>query len=324
MPLKIVFMGTPDFSVPALKAIHAAGHDVVAVYSQPPRPAGRGMAERPSPVHLEAAALGIPVRTPRSLKDAEQQTLFADLRADAAVVIAYGLILPAPILAAPRLGCFNVHASALPRWRGAAPIQRAIMAGDIETAVMVMRMEEGLDTGPVGLTDTVSITADMTAGELHDALSARGAKLIVAALAKLENGTFVTVPQPDRGVTYAAKIDKKEAEIDFAKPAAEVHNHIRALSPFPGAWFEAALPGSRPGRIPERIPERIKVLRTTLAEGSGAPGEVLDDKLAIACGEGAIRLLEVQRAGKKAMTAEELLRGFVVPPGTSIGRNQAG
>lgn len=312
MSLKIVFMGTPDFSVPALEAIHAAGHDVLAVYSQPPRPAGRGMAERPSPVHAKAAALGIPVRTPRALRDADQQTLFADLRADAAVVIAYGLILPMPILAAPRLGCFNVHASALPRWRGAAPIQRAIMAGDTETAVMVMRMEEGLDTGPVGMTKRVPIAPDMTAGELHDVLASRGADLIVRALAALENGTFVPVPQPDEGVTYAAKIDKKEAEIDFARPAAEVHNHIRGLSPFPGAWFEAAPPGGKP--------ERIKVLRSTLGEGRGQPGEVLDDRLTIACGEGAVRLAEIQRAGKRAMTAEEFLRGFTLPRGTRLGR----
>ncbi len=311
MSLKIVFMGTPDFSVPALEAIHAAGHSVLAVYSQPPRPAGRGLAERPSPVHAKASALGIPVRTPRSLKDAAQQALFADLEADAAVVIAYGLILPAPVLAAPRLGCFNVHASALPRWRGAAPIQRAIMAGDHETAVMVMRMEEGLDTGPVGLTKTVPIGPDTTAGELHDALARRGAELIVAALAALDNGTFDALPQPAEGVTYAAKIDKKETAIDFTKPAADVHNHIRGLSPFPGAWFEATPAGGKP--------ERIKVLRSTLGEGGGGqPGEVLDDALTIACGKGAIRLIEIQRAGKRAMTADEFLRGFTMPRGTRI------
>ncbi|WP_072395510.1 methionyl-tRNA formyltransferase [Hyphomicrobium sp. CS1GBMeth3] len=313
MPLKIVFMGTPDFSVPALKAIHDAGHDIVAVYSQPPRPAGRGMAGRPSPVHAHAESLGLPVRTPRSLKDAEQQTLFADLGADAAVVIAYGLILPSAVLAAPRLGCFNVHASALPRWRGAAPIQRAIMAGDTETAVMVMQMDKGLDTGPVGLTKRVPIGLDMTAGELHDLLSRRGAELIVTALTELEHGKFVPVPQPEDGVTYAAKIDKKEAEIEFAKPAPEVHNHIRGLSPFPGAWFEATPAGGKP--------ERIKVLRSTRSEGRGVPGEVLDDTLTIACSEGAIRLVEVQRAGKRAMSAEEFLRGFTMPPGTRLGRS---
>jgi len=312
MPLKLVFMGTPDFSVPALEAIVAAGHDVVAVYSQPPRPAGRGMAERPTPVHAKAAALGIPVRTPQSLKSPEEQAAFASLGADAAVVIAYGLLLPAAVLAAPRLGCFNVHASELPRWRGAAPIQRAIMAGDAHTAVMVMRMDEGLDTGPVGLTDVVPITPDLTAGELHDLLSERGAALIVKALADLEAGTFATLAQPAEGVTYAAKIDKKESQIDFSKPAAEVHNHVRGLSPFPGAWFEATLQGGKP--------ERIKVLRTTLVEGQGHPGAVLDDKLAIACGEGAVRLVEIQRAGKRAMTADEFLRGFTIPRGSRIGR----
>jgi len=312
MSLRIVFMGTPDFSVPALEAIHGAGHDVLAVYSRPPRPAGRGLAERLSPVHAKAAALDIPVRTPRSLKEPEQQTLFADLKPDAAVVIAYGLILPKAVLATPRLGCFNVHASALPRWRGAAPIQRAIMAGDTETAVMVMRMEEGLDTGPVGLSKTVPIGPDTTAGELHDTLARRGADLIVTALRSLADGTFRTVPQSAEGVTYAAKIDKSETGIDFARPAAEVHNHIRGLSPFPGAWFEVAPPGAKL--------ERIKVLRTALGRGGGPPGEILDDALTIACGEGAIRLVEIQRAGKRTMTAEELLRGFALPRGTRIGR----
>ncbi len=311
MPLKIVFMGTPDFSVPALEAIVTAGHHVPAVYSQPPRPAGRGMAERPSPVHAKATSLGIPVRTPKSLKSPEEQTLFADLGADAAVVIAYGLILPRAVLEAPRLGCFNVHASELPRWRGAAPIQRAIMAGDAQTAVMVMRMEEGLDTGPIALTDIIPIAPDVTAGELHDTLSARGARLIVEALAKLEAGTLTAVPQPAEGTTYAAKIDKKEAKIDFAKPAPEVHNHIRGLSPFPGAWFEATPVGGQP--------ERIKILRTAVVEGRGSPGEVLDDKLAIACGQGAIRLIEIQRAGKRAMSADEFLRGFTIPRGARVG-----
>ncbi len=310
MPLKLVFMGTPDFSVPALEAIVAAGHEVVAVYSQPPRPAGRGMAERPSPVHAKAAALGIPVRTPRTLKAPEDQAAFAGLGADGAVVIAYGLLLPRTVLDATKLGCFNVHASELPRWRGAAPIQRAIMAGDERTAVMVMRMEEGLDTGPIALTDLVPITPNVTAGELHDTLSEHGARLIVEALAKLEHGALETVPQPADGITYAAKIDKKESQIDFAKSAREVHNHIRGLSPFPGAWFEATPPGGKP--------ERIKVLRSELAKGQGAPGELIDDKLAIACGEGAIRLVEVQRAGKRAMSAEEFQRGFALPRGTRI------
>ena len=274
------------------------------------------MAERPSPVHAKAEALGIPVRTPRTLRDADQQALFAALNADAAVVIAYGLILPKAVLDAPRLGCFNVHASALPRWRGAAPIQRAIMAGDSETAIMIMRMEEGLDTGPVGLSEMVPISSDLTAGELHDILSASGAELIVKALANVEAGTFSPVPQAENGVTYAAKIDKKEAEIDFARPAQEVHNHIRGLSPFPGAWFEVATQGGKP--------ERIKILRTSLVEGSGTPGEVLDDRLTIACREGAVQIVEAQRAGKRAMKADELLRGFSLPRGTIIGRNQAG
>jgi methionyl-tRNA formyltransferase len=316
MPLRIVFMGTPDFSVPALEAIHAAGHEIAAVYSQPPRPAGRGMAERPSPVHAKAQALGIPVHTPRTLRDADQQSLFAALNADAAVVIAYGLILPKAVLDAPRLGCFNVHASALPRWRGAAPIQRAIMAGDSETAVMIMRMEEGLDTGPVGLAEMVPISPDVTAGELHDILSARGAGLIVNALANVEAGIFSPVPQAESGVTYAAKIDKKEAEIDFARSAQEVHNHIRGLSPFPGAWFQVATQGGKP--------ERIKILHTSLGKGSGTPGEVLDDRLTIACQEGAVQIVEAQRAGKRAMKTDELLRGFSLPKGTIVGGNQAG
>lgn len=311
MALKLVFMGTPDFSVPALAAIAEAGHEIRAVYSQPPRPAGRGMAERPSPVHAKADALGIPVRTPRSLKSADEQQAFANLEADAAVVIAYGLILPAAVLAAPRHGCLNVHASALPRWRGAAPIHRAIMAGDTETAVMIMRMEEGLDTGPVCLTDPVPIAPDITTGELHDKLARRGADLIVKALAALEAGQLDCTPQPDEGITYATKIDKAESRIDFTRPASDVHNHVRGLSPFPGAWFEAAPEGG--------TPERIKVLRTELVDGSGAPGEALDDRLAIACGKGAVRLVEVQRAGKRAMTANDFLRGFAVPRGTRLG-----
>lgn len=311
MPLKLVFMGTPEFSVPALDALAQAGHEILAVYSQPPRRAGRGMAERPSPVHARADALGFPVRTPRSLKDSSEQEAFAALGADAAIVIAYGLILPMPVLAAPRHGCFNVHASALPRWRGAAPIHRAIMAGDTETAVMVMRMEEGLDTGPVCMTDPVPIGPNVTTGALHDTLAEHGARLIVKALETLEAGRLECTPQPEEGVTYAAKIDKAESRIDFGKPAADVHNHVRGLSPSPGAWFEAAPPGG--------TSERIKVLRTELADGHGTPGEALDDRLAIACGTGAVRLLEVQRAGKRAMTGEEFLRGFPVPRGTRIG-----
>lgn len=310
MPLNVVFMGTPDFSVPALERIIAAGHKVLAVYSQPPRPAGRGMADRKSPVHLAAEAHGIPVRTPPSLKKPEEQEAFANLNADAAIVIAYGLLLPKAILDAPRFGCFNLHASKLPRWRGAAPIQRAIMAGDMETAVMVMHMDEGLDTGPVCLSETIPIDQHITAGELHDILSARGAALTAAALAQLEAGTLTETPQPDEGVTYAAKIDKKEGRIDFTRPAREVHDHIRGLSPFPGAWFEAAPAG---GPL-----ERIKVLRSEVIEAAGEPGAAIDNQLAIACGDQAVRLLEVQRAGKRAMTAEEMLRGFSFPKGSRI------
>lgn len=309
MTLRIVFMGTPDFAVPTLAEIIGAGHEVVAVYSQPPRPAGRGMAETPSPVHRFADSAGLPVRTPLSLKGADAQQAFAALEADAAVVVAYGLLLPDAVLQAPRLGCFNLHASALPRWRGAAPIHRAIMAGDVETAVAVMRMERGLDTGPVCLAEPVAIPPDMTTGELHDVLAQRGASLMVRALGALERSALDCVPQPADGVTYAAKIDKAEARIDFARPAAQVHNLIRGLSPFPGAWFETDAGGKR---------ERIKVLRSQLAEGSGAPGEVLDDKLTVACGEGAVRLVDLQRAGKKPMRAQEVLRGFALPPGTQL------
>lgn len=314
MPLRIVFMGTPDFSVPTLAEILGAGHEVVAAYTQPPRPAGRGMAEQKSPVHRFADSAGIPVLHPNSLKGEAEQEAFAALGADAAVVIAYGLLLPAAVLAAPRLGCFNVHASALPRWRGAAPIQRAIMAGDQETAVMAMRMDEGLDTGPICLAEPVPIGDDTTAGELHDVLAERGASLMVRALSALERGSLDCQPQPSEGVTYAAKIDKAEARIDFTQPASAVHNLIRGLSPFPGAWFEAATAGKR---------ERIKVLRSALvsgsgAAGSGAPGEILDDQLTVACGDGAVRLVELQRAGKKPMAAEVLLRGFALPRGTQL------
>jgi len=309
MTLRIVFMGTPEFSVPTLAEILGAGHEVAAVYTQPPRPAGRGMAESKSPVHRFAESAGIPVRTPMGLKGKPEQSAFAELGADAAVVVAYGLLLPAAILAAPRLGCFNLHASALPRWRGAAPIQRAIMAGDTATAVAVMCMEQGLDTGPVCLAEPVAIPPDMTAGELHDVLAQRGASLMVRALGALERGSLDCRPQATGGVTYAAKIDKAEAHIDFGKPAREVHNLIRGLSPFPGAWFEAGVESKR---------ERIKVLHASLAEGSGRPGEVLDDQLTVACGEGAVRLVELQRAGKKPMGARELLRGFALPPGTLL------
>jgi methionyl-tRNA formyltransferase len=309
MVLRIVFMGTPDFAVPTLAEILSAGHEVAAVYTQPPRPAGRGMDERRSPVHDYAESSRIAVLTPRSLKSTEEHARFGTLAADVAVVVAYGLILPKPILDVPREGCLNLHASALPRWRGAAPIQRAIMAGDSETAVMVMRMEEGLDTGPICLAERVPIGADATAGQLHDELARLGAGLMVRALAALERGSLVATPQPDVGVTYAAKIDKGEARIDFSQPARTVHNRVRGLSPFPGAWFEVAVEG--------RV-ERIKVLRSALAAGGGPAGTVLDDALTIACGTGAVRLVEVQRAGKKTMTADELLRGFPLAPGTRL------
>ena len=310
MTLRVVFMGTPDFSVPTLSEILAAGHEVVAVYAQPPRPAGRGMAETLSPVQRFAAAAGLPVSTPKSLRTAEMQERFRAHAADVAVVVAYGLILPPPVLEAPRLGCFNVHASALPRWRGAAPIQRAIMAGDAATAVMVMRMEAGLDTGPVCLAEQVIIGPDETAGELHDRLSLIGAGLLVRALAALERGSLLATPQPAEGITYAAKIDKAEARIDFARPAAEVHNLIRGLSPFPGAWFEVTVEGRS---------ERIKVLRAVRAAGTGAAGTLIDDVLTVACSSGAVRLTELQRAGRKPMPAAELLRGFALRRGMRIG-----
>ena len=310
MTLRIVFMGTPDFSVPTLAEIIGAGHEVVAVYSQPPRPAGRGMDERKSPVHVFAEASRIPVLTPKNLKGVPEQAAFVAHDADAAVVVAYGLILPKAVLDAPREGCLNLHGSALPRWRGAAPIQRAIMAGDARTAAMVMRMDEGLDTGPVCLVDAIEIGPNMTAGELHDPMARRGADLMVRALAALERGSLVCTPQPVEGVTYASKIDKDEARIDFAASAATVHNRIRGLSPFPGAWFEA--------QVQDKC-ERIKVLRSQIDPGSGAePGTLLDDHLTVACGSGAVRLVQVQRAGKKPMSADELLRGLPLRAGSRL------
>lgn len=297
--MKIIFMGTPEFSVPTLTEIVSSGHEVLAVYTRAPKPAGRGQAERKSPVHLAAEGFGIEVRTPRSLKGADEQAAFAALDADVAVVVAYGLILPAPILEAPRYGCLNLHGSLLPRWRGAAPIQRAVMAGDTRTGVMVMQMDEGLDTGPVGLVDEMPIGPDMTAGELHDKMMLVGADLMGRALPALERGSLDFTPQATEGITYAHKIEKSEARIDFSKPAHEVHNLIRGLSPFPGAWFELELGGA---------PVRVKALRSTLAAGSGAPGTILPD-LTIACGDGAVRLVTVQREGKSAMDAATFLRG---------------
>ncbi|MGQ0672761.1 MAG: methionyl-tRNA formyltransferase [Hyphomicrobium sp.] len=311
MPLNLVFMGTPGFSVAPLAALIDVGHRIVAVYSQPPRPAGRGMVPRPSPVHEYAAARNLPVLTPTSLRSVDDQSAFVAHGADAAVVVAYGLILPRPVLRAPLHGCFNIHASALPRWRGAAPIQRAIMAGDRETAVMIMAMEEGLDTGPVCATERVAIGDETTAGELHDLLSAAGARQIVSAMAELEAGTLRALAQSAEGVTYAAKIDKSEARIDFRRPAEVVHNLIRGLSPYPGAWFEMAPDGG--------APERIKVLRSRLLPGiSGTPGEWLADGMSIACQGGALKLLEVQRAGKRPASAEDFRRGFKVAPGRRV------
>jgi len=307
--MKLVFMGTPDFAVTVLDALVIAGHEIVTVYSQPPRPAGRGYAEQPSPVHQHALALGLDVLTPLSLKAPEEQQRFAELGADAAVVVAYGLLLPRAILAAPRHGCFNVHASLLPRWRGAAPIQRAIMAGDGETGISIMRMEAGLDTGPVCLTVKLPITPETTFARLHDELAKLGAAAMVEALAKLEKGTLHCELQLTGGITYARKIDKGEARIDFHRLAMGVRNHIHGLSPFPGAWFS----------IPDRGRDlRVKVLRAEVLEGSGTPGEVLDDRLTIACGAGAVRLLEVQREGKGPMSAEAFLRGLPVAAGTRL------
>ena len=311
MPFRVIFMGTPDFSVPTLRALAEAGHEIVAVYTQPPRPAGRrGLELTPSPVQREAERLGVEVRTPISLKPEAEQQAFRDLGADVAVVVAYGLLLPRPILEGTRLGCYNGHASLLPRWRGAAPIQRAIMAGDAETGMMVMKMDVGLDTGPVALTARVPIGPDMTAGELHDELMGVGADLMVEALDRLERGELTLTPQPEEGVVYAAKIDKAETRIDWTRPAVEIHNHIRGLSPFPGAWCEAAVGGKA---------ERLKILRSVLVAGTGAPGTVLDDRLTVACGDGAVRLTEVQRAGGRPVPAEEFLRGAKMEPGTMLG-----
>ena len=301
MPLRLVFMGTPDFAVPTLLEI-ADQHEIVAAFTRAPRPAGRGLAPQQSPIAREAARLGIPIFTPKTLKDATAASTIGALNANSAVVVAYGLILPKAILDCFPLGCFNLHASLLPRWRGAAPIQRAIMTGDNGTGVMVMKMEEGLDTGPIAMADPAPIGADITAGELHDELATRGARLTTVSLAALERGSLQLTPQSNDGVTYAHKIEKSETRIDWAKSWSEAHNHIRGLSPFPGAWFEAADVG------------RVKVLRSTKGEGAGKPGQILDDRLTVACRDGAVRLVEVQRAGKQPMGAEEFLRG------TPIGR----
>lgn len=307
--MRIIFMGTPDFAVPTLRAVLDAGHEVVAVYTQPPRAAGRGMALRKSPVHDYAAQAGLTVLTPERLKSSEEQQRFRAFNADAAVVVAYGLILPPPILAGTRYGALNIHASLLPRWRGAAPINRAIMAGDGETGVSIMRVDDGLDTGPVCLTERLPIGPEMTAGELHDALAAKGAHLMVEAFAALERGRLDCKPQSSEGVTYAEKIDPAESRIDWSRPAREVHNHIRGLSPHPGAWFELELNSKV---------ERVRALRSTLAQAEAPPGTVLDERLTIACGDGAVRLTQVQRAGKRPMSAEDFLRGVQLAPGTAL------
>ena len=307
MPLRVIFMGTPEFSVPVLRAIAEAGHEIPAVYTQPPRAAGRrGLELTPSPVQREAERLGIETRTPTSLKGETEQDAFRALQADVAVVVAYGLLLPKAILEAPRLGCLNGHASLLPRWRGAAPIQRAIMAGDTETGMMVMRMEEGLDTGPVAMVEKCAIEPDMTAGDLHDRLMSIAAVLMAQALSRLGTNTLASTLQAHDGVTYARKIDKSETRVDWTRPAAEVHNHIRGLSPFPGAWCETEIGGRT---------ERLKLLRSTLSQGAGESGGILDDRLTVACGSGAIRLVEVQRAGGRPAAVQEFLRGAKLEKG---------
>ncbi|MBS0470343.1 MAG: methionyl-tRNA formyltransferase [Proteobacteria bacterium] len=305
MALRLAFLGTPAFAVPTLAELIAQGHDIACVYSQPPRPKGRGLETDPSPVHKLALAHKIAVRTPVTLKDTAQQELFAALDLDAAVVVAYGLLLPKPILDAPRLGCFNLHGSLLPRWRGAAPIQRAIMAGDSETGVMAMRMEEGLDTGPVLMAERTPI-GRKTYGELHDELARLGADLMARAMGALERGSAIETPQPEEGVTYAKKILKEEARIDWSKPTREIDCLIRGLSPFPGAWCEVK-------------GERLKILNCVPATGTGAPGTLLDDALTVACGDGALRLTRLQRPGKAAMNAADLLRGFALKRGDVLG-----
>jgi methionyl-tRNA formyltransferase len=305
LPLRLIFMGTPDFAVPTLLELIGRGYDIAAVYTRAAKPAGRGMELQPSPVARHAINAGLPVLSPATLKSGDMQAAFRAHAADAAVVLAYGLVLPRPILDAVPLGCFNVHASLLPRWRGAAPINRAVMAGDRETGVTIMKMNEGLDTGPMAMAERVPIGADATAGDLHDKLARLGADLMVRALGALDRGTLELTAQPEDGITYADKIAKEETRIDWRKPWKQVHDHCRGLSPFPGAWCD--LQGMR-----------IRVLRSTKGEGSGAPGTVLDDKLTIACGDGAVRLVEVQRAGRQPMQAAEFLRGTPLVPGTVL------
>jgi methionyl-tRNA formyltransferase len=303
--MRLIFMGTPDFAVPTLIELAARGHDIAAVYTRGPKPAGRGMDMQHTPVEREARRLALTVHTPRTLKDSDAQNTFRTHNADAAVVVAYGLILPKPILEAPRLGCFNVHASLLPRWRGAAPINRAVMAGDPDSGVTIMQMDEGLDTGAMAMAEHMPIGADMTAGELHDALSRLGADLMLRVLAAADRGSLQLTPQPLAGITYAEKISKNETRIDWSKPWKQVHDHIRGLSPFPGAWFE--FDGVR-----------VKVLRSIRGGGGGPPGTLLDGKLTMACGDGAVQLVQVQRAGKQPMSADEFLRGTPLKVGTKV------
>ena len=308
MSLRLIFMGTPEFAVPTLRALAQHGHEIVAVYSRAAKPAGRGMKLQPTPAEREARRLEIPVFTPTTLKTAEAQQEFGAHHADAAVVVAYGMILPRAILDAPKLGCFNLHASLLPRWRGAAPINRAIMAGDSESGVMVMKMDAGLDTGDIAMAERIAITDAMTAADLHDALAQLGADLMVRAMGAVEHGKLSLSKQADDGVTYATKIEKAEARIDWNKPAHAVLRHIHGLSPFPGAWCEMPIEGEA----------RVKSLRCELAEGPGGPGELLDDRLTIACKQGAIRILELQRAGKQPMKADEFLRGTPLKPPAQV------
>jgi len=305
MPLRLIFMGTPDFAVPTLLELVAHGHEIAAVYTRAAKPAGRGMKLQPTPVEQQARRLGIPVLTPATLKTPEAAQQFRAHDADAAVVVAYGLILPKTILDTPKLGCFNLHASLLPRWRGAAPINRAIMAGDTESGVMVMKMDAGLDTGDVAMAERTAITDAMTAGDLHDALASLGGDLMVRAIGALERGKLQLTRQSGEGVSYATKIEKAEARIDWDRPAREVLRRIHGLSPFPGAWCEIPIEGA---------PARIKILRCEIANGSGAAGDVLDDRLTVACQQGAIRILELQRAGRQPMKAGEFLRGTPLKP----------
>ena len=303
--MRLIFMGTPDFAVPTLIELAARGHEIAAVYTRAAKPAGRGMDLQRTPIAREARRLALAVRTPKTLKDDDVQKIFHAHNADAAVVVAYGLILPKPILEAPRLGCFNVHASLLPRWRGAAPINRAIMAGDAESGVTIMKMDEGLDTGAMAMAERTAIGADMTAGELHDALSRVGADLMLRVLAAAERDSLSLTPQPANGVTYAEKISKNETRIDWGKSWKQVHDHIRGLSPFPGAWFE--FDGVR-----------VKVLRSIRGESAGPPGILLDNRLTVACGDGAVQLVQVQRAGRQPMSADEFLRGTPVKAGARV------